>query len=108
LKTFFLISQHGKAKSNFGQHGTSKVWRNFKSTQVFNPCHITEPKSPGDVSWIKLREVYTSEQKLEEVFDFRVVVYQPHNKTTKWFLSTSKTAGFGLWPRDIYGLLFYA
>jgi hypothetical protein len=30
--------------------------------------HILVPKSPGDVSWIKLREVCTSEQKLEEVF----------------------------------------
>jgi hypothetical protein len=47
-------------------------------TAGFSPWHrdIPVPKSPGDVSWIKLQEVGTSEQTLEEeVFTFTVAVY---------------------------------
>jgi hypothetical protein len=84
--------------------------------------YIPVPKSPGDVSWkglkdvfwIKLREVCTSEQKLEEVFIFRVAVYRPDDKTTKCFLSTGGNRRFwplaqGYWlpgTKDIQALFF--
>ena len=79
--------------------------RLLKSALLY-PCaeisrrRLLERFNPGDVSWIKPREVCTSEQKLEEVFTFRVAVYRPDDKTTKCFRQ-AETAGFGPWHRDI-------
>jgi hypothetical protein len=57
----------------------SDMFTMYKSNSILH--YIPVPKSPGDVSWIKLREVCTSEQKLEDVFTFRVAVYRPDDKT---------------------------
>jgi hypothetical protein len=60
------------------------------------------PKSPGDVSWIKPREVCTSEQKLEveEVSEWQFI--RPMAKQRNVFVRPAKTAGFGPWHRDMH------
>ena len=55
-----------------------------------NPCaEISRETSPG-----LDRRSCMSEQRLEEVFTFRVAVYRPDDKTTKCFLSTGGNRRF--------------
>jgi hypothetical protein len=65
----------------------------YPCAEISRRC-LLERCNPGDVSWIKLWEICTSEQKLEKVFTFRVAVYRPDDKTTKCFLSTGGNRRF--------------
>ena len=86
--------------------------RLLKSALLY-PCaeisrrRLLERFNPGDVSWIKPREVCTSEQKLEEVFTFRVAVYWPGDKTTKCFLSTGGNRRFRPLAQGYCGRWFF-
>jgi hypothetical protein len=74
--------------------------------------YISVPKSPGEVfwikSWIKPREVCTSEQKLEEVFTFRVAVYRPDDKKRNvysfdWWKPPVSVLGTGIYTAEMPG-----